>query len=53
MNKYVSVNCDNFMKKMALVKVFYSEYHMKFEEIAFIVNSRPEIIQMYCKRLLH
>lgn len=48
-----SVNYTNFMNKLMMIRYFYLDCHMNFDEIAWIVDSKAEVIQLYCKKLLN
>ncbi|MEG0528034.1 MAG: hypothetical protein RR531_11015 [Longicatena sp.] len=53
MNAETISNYEHFTQKLALIRFFYKDVHMSFKGISIILDSREEIIELYCKRLLN
>lgn len=53
MNENQYFNDSKFFRKLSMIHYFYHKCHLSYEEIALIIDSRSEIVQLYCKRLLN
>ena len=50
--KLKSVNMGMFIKKIDMIQFLQMVYHYDYQEIAYILDDHPKIIETYCNQII-